>query len=135
MIHDLKCHPGPFEEARQGRKPYEVRRADRPYAEGDQVLLREWDPFARAYTGRELRPRLITSITRGYGLLDGYVVLGFAALLPGATLEMLNQEARLKTLDHLVTPDAMAFQLIAEHPDQAAQIAEQALARIQQSAA
>ena len=98
MLHDLKIHPGPFVEAKVGRKPFEVRRDDRGYQEGDQVLLREWDPLARAYTGEELGPVPIICITRGYGLLDGYVVLGLGYGLPTFTPQLLDLQAEVKAL-------------------------------------
>jgi hypothetical protein len=47
----------------------------------------------------------------------------------------MDLQARVQTLEHLVAMDALAFQLIAEHPEQAPQITAEALARIQRSAA
>ena len=50
--HELKCWPEFYEEILEGRKRHEVRRSDRPFAVGDLVDLREWDPATKAYTGR-----------------------------------------------------------------------------------
>ncbi len=44
MRHDLKTHPGPFQAVWDGRKTFEIRKFDRPFAVGDVLLLREWDP-------------------------------------------------------------------------------------------
>jgi hypothetical protein len=44
-------------------------------------------------------------------------------------------QAQKDELGHLVTMDALAFQLILEFPDQAVRVASEALARIQRSAA
>jgi hypothetical protein len=104
MEHELKCWPEPFAAVEAGLKPYEVCRADRPYAVGDVLVLREWDidravryqeqhgeagaasmeDWARvraeateiAYTGRACRRR-ITHILQGgqFGIEAGYVVL------------------------------------------------------------
>ncbi len=56
--HELKTWPEPFEEILRGRKRHEVRRADRPFAVGDELRLREWDPAWSRYTGRELSVRV-----------------------------------------------------------------------------
>lgn len=54
-VHDLKCHPEPYEAVRSGRKPYEIRYCgDRSFAVGDIVCLREFDPHPREYTWRRL---------------------------------------------------------------------------------
>lgn len=64
MIHVLKCWPEPFREIAEGRKFHEVRvddRAHRPWS-GDLVLLKEFDPETKAYTGREVMRR-VTHVT------------------------------------------------------------------------
>jgi hypothetical protein len=51
--HELKIWPEFYAAVASGIKPFEVRWGDdRPYAVGDQVNLREWDPAVGAYTGR-----------------------------------------------------------------------------------
>ncbi len=40
-----------------GEKPFEVRKNDRDFQEGDLVRLREWRPEAKEYTGRSVRGR------------------------------------------------------------------------------
>jgi len=52
-VHFLKSLPLYFEEVATGRKDFEVRRGDRPFAYRDLVVLREWDS-KKGYTGREL---------------------------------------------------------------------------------
>jgi hypothetical protein len=100
-VHVLKCWPEPFEAVLDGRKNFEVRKADRRFKVGDRLVLREWDPETPRlkhdvdlgecvtvsmppaetldttyYTGRALERR-ITYITAGaWGLPVGLAVLG-----------------------------------------------------------
>lgn len=54
VSHNLKCWPVFFEAIVDGRKKHDLRRADdRKFRVGDLVRLREFDPAARLYTGRE----------------------------------------------------------------------------------
>ena len=71
MDHDLKIWPEQFDAVISGAKKHEVRVFDRPYREGDGVVLREWDPKTEQYTGRETA-FTITHITKpgSWGLPD-----------------------------------------------------------------
>lgn len=62
--HELKTHPGPFQDVRTGLKKCEVRVDDRGFALGDILHLREWEPSAQLYSGREGRYR-VTHLLRG----------------------------------------------------------------------
>ena len=63
VAHRLKCWPEFFEPIRSGVKTHDLRRADdRAFAVGDRMLLEEYDPESKAYTGRTLVVR-ITYIT------------------------------------------------------------------------
>lgn len=42
--HVLKTWPAPFAAVLSGEKRHEIRKADRPFAVGDVLQLREWDP-------------------------------------------------------------------------------------------
>lgn len=79
MEHELKCWPEYFDQVADGRKPFEVRKADRSYNVGDVLRLREWDPAIGLYSGREVHRR-VTSILRGgsFGVERGYIVMGFS---------------------------------------------------------
>ena len=46
---------------------------------------------------------------------------------------LLDLQARVQTLEHAVAMDTLAFQLITEHPDQAAKTAHAALNRIRRN--
>jgi ASC-1-like (ASCH) protein len=51
-VHELKSWPEFFEAVQSGTKKYEVRTDDRGYARGDRLLLHEWDPKDKEFTGR-----------------------------------------------------------------------------------
>ena len=78
MIHDLKCHPEPFQAIIDGVKLWEFRKDDRDprYAVGDVLLLREWEPATKAYTARCTMARVVY-LLRGpeYGIPEGYCVM------------------------------------------------------------
>jgi ASC-1-like (ASCH) protein len=52
---EKKIWPKPFNMIVQGKKRSEVRLADFKASTGDNFLLREWNPRAKKYTGRELK--------------------------------------------------------------------------------
>lgn len=52
MLHELKIYPDYFKAVIERRKTFEVRRNDRDFKVGDEVVLREYDPYADKYTGR-----------------------------------------------------------------------------------
>ena len=53
-VHVLKTWPEYFQPICDGNKTFEKRKNDRDYKEGDRLLLQEWDPATREYTGREV---------------------------------------------------------------------------------
>ncbi len=63
MIVERKIWPEYFSAIKAGRKSFEIRLADFEINEGDILLLREWDPLTREYTGRELKKK-VTYIMR-----------------------------------------------------------------------
>jgi Domain of unknown function (DUF3850) len=61
--HRLKCWPEFFEPIKARNKTHDLRRSDdREFRVGDRVLLEEYDPEKRLYTGRKLVVR-VTYIT------------------------------------------------------------------------
>ncbi len=76
-VHELKTWPRFFDALLDGRKTAEVRKNDRAFAEGDDLHLREWDPTAKSYTGREITMR-VTYIT-DLPCLPGMVLMSVAA--------------------------------------------------------
>jgi ASC-1-like (ASCH) protein len=54
MRIEKKTWPEYFEKIRSGEKTFEMRIADFACSPGDIMVLREWDPKTKAYTGRVL---------------------------------------------------------------------------------
>lgn len=82
--HDLKTWPPFFDHVTAGHKPFEVRRNDRDYRAGDHLRLREWDPDALIYTGREATYRVTYALdsSRHDGVAPGHVVMGITPAAP-----------------------------------------------------
>ncbi len=71
--HDLKILPEYFKAVVTGKKLFEIRKNDRDYNEGDQVMLREWSQEA-GYSG--LYALCEVTYVTNYAQKDGYVVFG-----------------------------------------------------------
>lgn len=78
MIHELKILPKYYEEVKVGNKNFELRKNDRNYMEHDTIVLKAWENGQ--YLDKEPLKRTIKYILKDcpeYGLMDGYVILGF----------------------------------------------------------
>jgi hypothetical protein len=92
-VHELKSWPEQFEALRSLAKTFEYRKNDRSFRVGDVLHLREWDPqkdpgpahllpeFDRRYTGRHAWRVVVHVLSKGFGLPDGYCVLGVEPLI------------------------------------------------------
>lgn len=79
MIHDLKILPEYFVEVVRGNKTFEVRKDDRPFNVGDELILYEVN--CGKYTGRNIKV-IITHILRNPDYCkEGYCILGFKQLV------------------------------------------------------
>ena len=58
MRHEKKAWPEFFEKVLAGEKTFDLRLADWACAPGDTLLLREWDPAKKVYTGREIEKKV-----------------------------------------------------------------------------
>lgn len=94
VVHELKTDPEPFTASWFGNKDFEFRKNDRGFRLGDTVVLRETRYSSRSmaedkapleYTGRTL-VRKIVYILQGYGVNEGYVVLGLKETTPASKL-------------------------------------------------
>ncbi len=76
--HELKVWPEYYSALMSNRKRFELRKYDRDFKVGDELLLREYDPKTNSYTGESLR-RWIHYIIKDapqFGLMEGYCILG-----------------------------------------------------------
>ena len=71
-IHYLKIEPQYYKEVFLGHKTFEIRKNDRDFKVGDDVILQEYISSKREYTGNQLA-REITYIT-DYAQHEDYVV-------------------------------------------------------------
>jgi len=53
-----KIWPEYFELVSSGKKKFELRLADFEVGEGDTLLLEEWDPKTKEYTGRKIEKKV-----------------------------------------------------------------------------
>jgi len=81
--HELKCWPGPYDAIADGRKLFEYRKNDRDYEVGDVLYLRRFQPVGNFYTGASMRMVITYVLRAGFGVPDGYAVLGLSSLAAG----------------------------------------------------
>jgi hypothetical protein len=86
-VHELKTWPEFFGAVVDGTKPFEVRRADRPFRVDDVLHLYEWTE-ATGYTGRMAVRRIAYILPAHPGLVPGFVCLGLHAYAASDALHM-----------------------------------------------
>lgn len=74
MIHELKIFQEYFKEVISGRKTFEIRKADRPFAVGDLLALNEFDPNIPGYTDNSCLV-YVDYILGGDYCKEGYVTM------------------------------------------------------------
>ena len=84
--HHLKCWPEPFQAMWDGRKTFEFRKDDRGYQVGDVLHLREYEPDDALYTDRQMWWRVTYVLREGFGVPEGYCVMGISAISPGGKM-------------------------------------------------
>jgi len=85
-IHELKTHPLPFGALQSGMKNFEIRKNDRDFRIGDELLLKEFIPKGyyepedpEEYTGKILHRRIDYILkTEEYGIQPGYVIMSIS---------------------------------------------------------
>ena len=77
MEHKLKILSRYYEAILQGKKTFEVRKDDRPFQEGDTLLLEECvTPNGCGYTGREMKVDVTYILRDSEYVKDGYCIMG-----------------------------------------------------------
>jgi hypothetical protein len=77
MTHNLKTWPEYFVAVLIGTKTFEIRKNDRDFNVGDELVLQEYEPTNDMYSGRSVK-RTVTYVLNGgsFGIDKGYCVLG-----------------------------------------------------------
>lgn len=75
-VHYVKCETEFFNDVAEGYKSFEIRKNDRDYQVGDDIVLREYDKEAAELTGRELRVSIIYFLSDYPGIEPWYCILG-----------------------------------------------------------
>lgn len=76
MLHALKTEISYFEQIQSGDKTFEVRRNDRPFKVDDIILLQEWNPQDKTYTGNEWLGVISYILTDERFCKKGFCILG-----------------------------------------------------------
>lgn len=72
--HSLKCWPENFSPLMSYKKTFEIRKNDRDFRAGDYLLINEYDPNKKLYTGR-MEKRKVSYLT-DFKQRKGYIVMG-----------------------------------------------------------
>lgn len=80
MVHELKTWEAYFNAVVSGEKNFELRKNDRGFLVGHELLLREYRHDSQTFTGRTVR-RKISYVLGGsdaekFGLKPGYCIMG-----------------------------------------------------------
>ena len=75
MTHELKIHPKHYKDVLLGLKKIEIRLNDRNYQENDTLLLNEYNPTTRKYSGSQVTRKVDYIIRDVPGLNPNYVIM------------------------------------------------------------
>lgn len=79
MIHELKELHQFYIGLEDGSKNFEIRKNDRDYKVGNILILKEYDPWTKKYSGRSLKKQITYILHHEVfpdGIKEGYVVIG-----------------------------------------------------------
>lgn len=75
-VHRLKTWTPFFRDIKKGIKQFEVRKNDRNYEVGDTLILEEFDPIKKIYTGAWVPEQVTYKLDDTQFVKEGYVILG-----------------------------------------------------------
>lgn len=79
MTHQLKVWPIYFRRLADGTKKFEVRKNDRDFQAGDNLVLSEWDPETQKFTGTSIEFGIDYVMNGGqFGIQSGFCVLSLS---------------------------------------------------------
>jgi len=103
MIHELKCWPKFFKAMVDGVKTFEVRKNDRRFEVGDELLLREYDPAKQELSGQTYIVSISYILPGGnFGIDPDYVVLG------------IRKSEKIDHMIYIMDPDSEAARIVRE---------------------
>lgn len=77
-IHELKILPEYYNAVLTKIKQFEIRKNDRGFAVGDELILKEFEPTKAEYTGRQMRQEIC--YMTDYAQRPGYVVMAIRSI-------------------------------------------------------
>ncbi len=77
QTHLLKTWPEFFVAIMDGIKTFEYRKNDRDFKPGDTLVLAEYEPENKAFTGQRIQAKVTYVLKGKMGVPDGYAVLSF----------------------------------------------------------
>lgn len=108
--HELKCWPEFYGKIESGIKNFEIRLNDRRFQEGDTLLIREYVPEKKRYTGRECRREI--SYMTDFEQKPGYVVLALKGLAAeGRQAHSMSEYRRITAQGGKIKPPNEARQM------------------------
>lgn len=92
--HELKIWPRDFVLMVDDTMTFELRRNDRDFQAGDCVVLSEWDPNIRNFTGRQVKKAILHVLREEEymfpGLQAGYAILGLGDEMVSRSLSHMD---------------------------------------------
>lgn len=78
VVHELKLVQPYYDAVSDGRKTFEVRQNDRNFSVGDRVILYEYIPESKTYTGRNIIREITYILDDTAYVKEGFVIFGIA---------------------------------------------------------